>query len=177
MFKFGFLQRGGVDHAVGESGKVFCRRRGILRRGKILSDGFEIPERASTVLYSGLPPGLGNCSAAFPPSTYREKARRICLATLARPVASVNPGSAIMVSRPQSPNQLIAGDDAPPIRLFRKAALYEELIGSEDELPNPGRRLFRYRFVLCLPVLETTSHRDWHAPPEGFRHQAKPPFP
>ena len=59
---------------------------------------------ASTVLYSGFPPASGKLFGSIPPSTNCANASRICLATSGRPVASVNPGSAIIVSRPQSPN-------------------------------------------------------------------------
>ena len=60
---------------------------------------------ASTVLYSGAAPESGKRFGSMPSLTWRAKLRRIRAATSDRPRGSVSPGSAIMVSRPQSPNQ------------------------------------------------------------------------
>ena len=59
---------------------------------------------ASTVLYSGVSPASGNRLGSMPRSTNAANVRRTRAAISPRPVASVSPGSAIMVSRPQSPN-------------------------------------------------------------------------
>src|SRR5258707_827764 len=57
---------------------------------------------ASIVLYSGSSPESGKLFGSMPPSTNREKARSICCATSVWPVVRASPGSAIIVSRPQS---------------------------------------------------------------------------
>src|SRR5258708_266346 len=49
---------------------------------------------------------------------------------------------------------VIAGDNAAALRLFRQAALHDELIRCEDELPNPRGRLSGKSFVLLLPFLK-----------------------
>ncbi len=60
---------------------------------------------ASAVLYSGAWPPSGKRFGNIPRSTKRANVVRIFRATSGRPAASVRPGSAIIVSRPQSPNQ------------------------------------------------------------------------
>ena len=60
---------------------------------------------ASTVLYSGTSPASGNRFGSMPWLTNLPKVRSTLAAIALRPVASVRPGSAIIVSRPQSLNQ------------------------------------------------------------------------
>jgi len=59
---------------------------------------------ASTVLYSGGSPPSGKRLGSIPRSVCCAKVRRIAAASSMRPVGIVRPGSAIMVSRPQSLN-------------------------------------------------------------------------
>ena len=59
---------------------------------------------ASTVLYSGALPASGKTLGSIPPSTNGAKPRTIASATSTRRLAMSKPGSAIIVSRPQSLN-------------------------------------------------------------------------
>src|SRR5205085_11395439 len=60
-----------------------------------------------------------------------------------------NQGVAAPIAEP-----VIAGDDAAAVRLFWKAAFYDELVGGKDELPKPGGRFFDESLVFRLPVME-----------------------
>lgn len=78
---------------------------------------------ASTVLYSGSGPTSGKRFGSIPPPTLAAKARRIPRASSKRPVESVRPGSAIIVSRPQSLNQCYPAMIVwPPPRLMTNCA-------------------------------------------------------
>ena len=57
------------------------------------------------MLYSGVTPEVdGKSLGSSPSATQRPYARRIAAPSADRPVARVNPGNAIIVSRPQSLN-------------------------------------------------------------------------
>ena len=49
---------------------------------------------------------------------------------------------------------MIARDDAAAVRLFRQAALHDELVRRENELPEPGRSFSSECFVFFLPSSE-----------------------
>src|SRR4029077_8208889 len=49
---------------------------------------------------------------------------------------------------------VVASDDAATVGLLGKTALDDELIGGEDELPEPGRRFACKSFVFQLIFLE-----------------------
>ena len=59
---------------------------------------------ASIVLYSAGPPASGKRFGINPSDAFDANVRNTPAASAARPVASSNPGSAIIVSRPQSVN-------------------------------------------------------------------------
>jgi len=105
-----------------ESGKVLYRR-GVLRRGKILPDGFEIPER-----------GIDRVVFRLTACVW-EIVRQHSSVHVSRKGKKDLPGHARASGRERQsrqrnhgvaapvPEPVIAGDDAPAIRLFRKAAL------------------------------------------------------
>src|SRR5260370_35474510 len=63
---------------------------------------------------------------------------------------------------------VIASDDAAAVGLFRKAALNDELIGSENELPKPRGGFFSKFFVFRLPFLEKPHIVIGTLRPSGF---------
>ena len=80
---------------------------------------------ASTVLYCGGAPSCGKRLGIRPSCSCAAKVRRMLLASAYRPVESASPGSAIMVSRPQSPkNGYPAKIVMPPVdcRCTKKAS-------------------------------------------------------
>src|SRR5258708_34226776 len=66
---------------------------------------------------------------------------------------------------------VITGDNAAALRLFRQAALHDELIRREDELPNPRGCLSGESFVFLLPFLKQFHIVICTLPTGGFSIQ------
>src|SRR5260370_17909578 len=128
---------------------------------KILPDGLEIPQRSVNgvvfrlaVYPDGGGAGVGEIVRQHSPVNVSRKGKKDLpgnsgAAGRERQSRQRNHGVAPPVSKP-----VIAGDDAAAIGFFGQAALYDELICSEDQLPNPPGYLPAKTFVFLLPVVQ-----------------------
>ena len=142
-----------LDHG-GENREKFLQRHGILRRFEILPDGFDIPQRGIDGVVFWLAPDVREIVGEHPAVNVARKSEKDLPgngspAGRERQSRQRNHGVAAPIAEP-----VIAGDDAAAVRLFRKAALYDELVGGKDELPKPGGRFFGESLVFRLPVME-----------------------
>ena len=124
----------------GENWKKFLQRRGVLRGREILADGLEIPERGIHGVVFGLAAGVRKIVRQHPAINVARKGKKNPLRNIGAPSRERQSwqrdhGVAAPIAEP-----VIAGDDAAAVRLFRQAALDDELVGGEDELPQPGGR-------------------------------------